>query len=217
MKHFVLSEGIIAPKKSNKHIPSSIWTRSPSTGHLKKGEDTQALDTMSESIIEGYLREFSERLTKIEEAQKKNSRTDDEERRNEEEKAKAAIECSKEFEAFTESFKEKMELMQKALQKTQRVDDYLATMGGITKEEPLQLPPKFFIPETNRFTRVGNPKQHLRQYLNFVKIKGLNEQQVLQAFPISLAGLTSNWYYTLNIGQTKNWGELVKIFIDQFS
>jgi hypothetical protein len=29
-----------------------------------------------------------------------------------------------------------MELMQKALQKTQGVDDYLATIGGITKEEP---------------------------------------------------------------------------------
>jgi hypothetical protein len=64
---------------------------------------------------------------------------------------------------------------------------------------------------------VGDPKQHLRQYLNFVKIKGLNEQQVLQAFPLSLAGSASNWYYTLNVGQTKNWGELVEIFIDQFS
>jgi hypothetical protein len=120
IKHFVLSEGIIAPKKSNKHIPSSAWTRSPSTGRLKKGEDTQAPVTMSESVIEGYLREFSERLTKIEEAQKKNSRTEDEERRNEEEKAKAAIERNKEFEAFTESFKEKMELMQKGTPKDPR-------------------------------------------------------------------------------------------------
>ena len=32
-----------------------------------------------------------------------------------------------------------------------------------------------------------------------------------------MAGSTSNWYYTLNVGQTKNWGELVEIFIDQFS
>jgi|UniRef100_A0A2N9FA45 hypothetical protein len=90
-------------------------------------------------------------------------------------------------------------------------------MGGITKEEVSQLPPKFVIPEIDRFTRVGDPKQHLRQYLNFVKIKGLNEQQVLQAFLLSLAGSASNWYYALNMGQTKNWGELVEIFIDQFS
>ena len=110
-----------------------------------------------------------------------------------------------------------MELMQKALKKTQGVDDYLATMGGITKEEPSQLPHKFVIPKTDRFTGVGDPRQHLRQYLNSVKIKGLNEQQVLQAFSLSLARSASNWYYTLNVGQTKNWGELVEIFIDQFS
>ena len=171
---------------------------------------------MSESVIKGYLREFSERLAKIEEAQK-NSGIENEERRNEEGKAKVAIERNKEFEAFTESFKEKMEFMQKAFQKTQGIDDYLATMGGITKEEVSQLPPKFVIPKTDRFTRVGDPKQHLRQYLNFVKIKGLNEQQVLQAFLLSLAGSASNWYYALNMGQTKNWGELVEIFIDQFS
>uniref|UniRef100_A0A2N9HWY3 Retrotransposon gag domain-containing protein n=1 Tax=Fagus sylvatica TaxID=28930 RepID=A0A2N9HWY3_FAGSY len=140
---------------------------------------------MFESVIKGYLREFSKRLTKIEEAQKKNSRIEDEERRNEEEKSKAAIERSKEFKVFT-------------------------------KKDPSQLPPKFVILETDRFSGIGDPKQHLRQYLNFVKINGLNKQQVLQAFPLSLAGSTSNWYYTLNVGQTKNWGELVEIFIDQF-
>ena len=96
---------------------------------------------MSESVIEGY-----------------------EERRNEEEKAKVAMERNKEFEAFTESFKEKMEFMQKALQKTQGIDDYLTTMGGITKEEASQLPPKFVIPKIDRFIGVGDPKQHLRQY-----------------------------------------------------
>jgi hypothetical protein len=48
-----------------------------------------------------------------------------------------------------------MELMQKALQKTQGVDDYLATMGGISKEVDLQLPPKFSIPEADRFAGVG--------------------------------------------------------------
>jgi hypothetical protein len=116
-----------------------------------------------------------------------------------------------------ENFKEKIELMQKALHKTQKVDDYLLTVGGITNEPAVQLPPKFSILEADRFTGVGNPKQHLRKYLNFVKIKGLNEQQVLQAFPLSLAGSASNSYYTLNLGKTKNLGELVDLFMKQFS
>jgi hypothetical protein len=79
LKHSILFKGSIAPKKSNKHIPSTTWTRSQSTGHLKKRENTQGPVTISKLVIEGYLREFSERLTKIEEAQKKNSRVEDEE------------------------------------------------------------------------------------------------------------------------------------------
>jgi hypothetical protein len=59
------------------------------------------------SLIEGYLKEFIERLTKIEEAQKKNPRVKDEERRKEEEKARVALEPNKEFESFTENFEEK--------------------------------------------------------------------------------------------------------------
>ncbi len=78
--------------------------------------------------------------------------------------------------------------MQKVLQKTQGVDDYLISMGGIINEPVVQLPPKFAIPEANRFKGIGDPKQHLRQYLNFVKMKGLNEQQFLQALPLSLSG-----------------------------
>uniref|UniRef100_A0A2N9F6B7 Uncharacterized protein n=1 Tax=Fagus sylvatica TaxID=28930 RepID=A0A2N9F6B7_FAGSY len=59
------------------------------------------------SLIEGYLKEFIERLTKIEEAQKKNPRVKDEERRKEEEKARVALERNKEFESFTENFEGK--------------------------------------------------------------------------------------------------------------
>ena len=70
---------------------------------------------MSESITEGYLKELAKTLTKIEEAQKKNPWIEDEEQRNEEEKEKSAFERNKEFESFTKNFKEKMELMQKAL------------------------------------------------------------------------------------------------------
>ena len=47
-------------------------------------------------------------------------------------------------------------------------------MGDITNELVVQLPLKFSIVEVDRFIGIGDPKQHLRQNLNFVKIKGLN-------------------------------------------
>ena len=48
-------------------------------------------------------------------------------------------------------------------------------MGGIATESSIQLPLKFSIPKVDKYNGSGDPKQHLRQYLSFVKMKGLNE------------------------------------------
>ena len=75
---------------------------------------------------------------------------------------KCALEHNKEFESFIEKFKEKMDSMQKALQKTQGFDDYLIAIRGITNESTMQLPPNFAIPEAEGFAGIGDPKQCLR-------------------------------------------------------
>jgi hypothetical protein len=56
---------------------------------------------------------------------------------------KCVLEHNKEFESFTEEFKEKIDSMQKALQKTQGFDDYLISIRGITNESTVQLQPNF--------------------------------------------------------------------------
>ena len=47
-------------------------------------------------------------------------------------------------------------------------------------------------------------------------MKGLDEKQILHAFPLSLTGGASRWYYSLNPSKTKVWNELVELFVDQF-
>ena len=47
-------------------------------------------------------------------------------------------------------------------------------------------------------------------------MKGLDEKQTLHAFPLSLMGGASWWYYSLDPNKTKVWNELVELFIDQF-
>jgi hypothetical protein len=76
-------------------------------------------------------------------------------------------------------------------------------MDGIATEPSMQLPPMFSIPKADKYSGSGDPKQHLRQYLSFVKMKGLNKTQILNAFPFSLTGLASKWYYTLDRGTLK--------------
>ena len=59
--------------------------------------------------------------------------------------------------------------MQQALRKNQGIDDYLFSMGGIATEPSVQLPPKFSIPEVDKYSGSGDPKQHLKQYLSFAE------------------------------------------------
>ena len=56
-------------------------------------------------------------------------------------------------------------------------------MGGIASELVIQLPSKFAIPETDKFTSTEDPKQHLLQYLSFVKMEGIKWATSAICFP----------------------------------
>ena len=47
-------------------------------------------------------------------------------------------------------------------------------------------------------------------------MKGLDEKQILHAFPLSLTRGASRWYYSLDPSMTKVWNELMELFMDQF-
>ena len=48
-------------------------------------------------------------------------------------------------------------------------------------------------------------------------MEGLNERQVLYAFPLSLSRIAAEWYYTLDVEKTKVWKELINLFMNQFA
>ena len=56
----------------------------------------------------------------------------------------------------------------------------------------------------------------MRRYLSIAEMKGLDEKQILHAFPFSLTGGASRLYYSLDLSKTKVWNELVELFVDQF-
>jgi hypothetical protein len=49
------------------------------------------------------------------------------------------------------------------------------------------------------------------------KKKGLDEEQTVYVFTMSLTGSASRWYYSLNRRMTNMWGELIEAFLEQFS
>ena len=163
------------------------------------------------------------RLTKLKEAKLKKPPhvevLNEEEVEDWDERDKADYERNKKFEKLTAktiAMIKKMEEMQLAFHKAQGMDDCLYNMGNISSKTPITLPPKFKISNAKKFDRTGDPKQHVKRYLNIVEMKGLDEKQTLHPFPLSLMGGASRWYYSLDPSKTKVWNELVELFVDQF-
>ena len=81
------------------------------------------------------------------------------------------------------------------------------SMGAISSKTPIALPPKFKISNAEKFDGIRDPKQHVKRYLSITEMKGLDEKQTLHAFPLSLMGGASRWYYSLDANKTKVWPE----------
>ena len=95
------------------------------------------------------------------------------------ERDKANYERNKQFKKLTVeavAMKEKMEKIQLTFRKAQMMDDCLLNMGRISSKTPIALPPKFKIFYAEKFDGTRDPKQHVRRYLNIVKMKGLDEK-----------------------------------------
>ena len=168
-----------------------------------------------------FSRRWGSRLTKLEEAKLKKAAhveiSEDEEVEGWDEKENADYERNKQFKKRTTkivAMKEKMEKMQLAFCKAQGMDDCLYNMEGISSRTPITLPPKFKISNAEKFDGTGDPKQHVNKYLSIAEMKGLDGKKNFHAFPLSLMGGASIWYYSLDPRKTKVWNEILGLFVD---
>ena len=65
----------------------------------------------------------------------------------------------------TTMMKEKMEKMQQAFCKAHGMGDFFYTMGGLGSTTLVPLPHKFKIYDAEKFDGIGDPRQHIQQYL----------------------------------------------------
>ena len=162
------------------------------------------------------------RLSKLEEPKIKKpvhvEINEEEEKEEWDERDKADYDRNKQLEkltADTVAMKEKIEKMQLAFRKAQGMDNYLYKMGGLSSKVSIALLPKFKISNAETFDGIGDPKQHVRRYISIAEMKRLDEKQTLHAFPLSLTGGASMWYYSLDPSRIKVWNELVELLVGE--
>ncbi|XP_065863082.1 uncharacterized protein [Euphorbia lathyris] len=79
------------------------------------------------------------------------------------------------------------------------------------------LPLKFRLPDMKKFDGTGDPTAHMNQYVAVMKPTILTEDQVLGLFNTYLEGAALTWFHALPMVTKKDWKELAKSFIAQYS
>ena len=70
-----------------------------------------------------------------------------------------------------------------------RVAEGMDVRDGFDSAPVTPLPPKFRMPDMERYTGRGCPRTHLRIYSQLMRGMGLDEAQLIMLFPLSLSSV----------------------------
>ncbi|XP_016667396.1 uncharacterized protein [Gossypium hirsutum] len=80
----------------------------------------------------------------------------------------------------------------------------------------LVLPPKFKMPEFERYNGTSCPEAHITMFCRRMTGYVNNDQFLIHCFQDSLTGAAAKWYNQLSRAQVKSWNDLVQAFMKQY-
>lgn len=111
----------------------------------------------------------------------------------------------------------KMEMLEEKMRIIQGTESY----GSLDMQEfclfpDLEIPPKFKVPDFEKFEGKSDPVIHLTMYARSMALYHRNEKLMIHCFQHSLAGGALVWFLHLDKNQTKTWRGLAEVFVKQY-
>ena len=78
------------------------------------------------------------------------------------------------------------------------------------------IPPKFKVPNFDKYKGTTCPKNHLKMYCRKMGAYTKDEKLLMHFFQESLARAAINWYTNLESSQVRSWKDLMVAFIRQY-
>ncbi|XP_077239720.1 uncharacterized protein LOC143880621 [Tasmannia lanceolata] len=79
------------------------------------------------------------------------------------------------------------------------------------------LPPRFKVPDMDKYDGTGCPRSHLMSVLLLLQQHGLSPEQVALLFPRSLIGVAKKWFLSLKSEEIRTLEDIANRFVEQFS
>ncbi|WJX33570.1 hypothetical protein P8452_21764 [Trifolium repens] len=115
--------------------------------------------------------------------------------------------------------------LEEARQKFKAIEDRLRSMeGGVDSLNfpdmclvpDLVLPPKFKVPDFEKYMGLSCPRNHLIMYSRKMASFANNDKLMMHCFQDSLTGTSLNWYMQLEASSVRSWRDLANAFIKQY-
>jgi len=113
--------------------------------------------------------------------------------------------------------REKFYLIKERLRAIEGIGDYpFANMAELCLVPDIVIPPKFKVPDFDKYKGTTCPKNHLKMYCRKMGEYSRDENLLMLFFQESLAGATITWYTNLEASRICSWKNLMATFIRQY-
>ena len=106
--------------------------------------------------------------------------------------------------------KGKLDLIEERLRAIEGFGDYPFTdMTDLCLVPDVVIPPKFKVPDFDRYKGTTCPKNHLKMYCRKMVAYSRDEKLLMHFFQDSLAGAAVIWYTNLEASRIRTWKDLI--------
>ena len=79
-----------------------------------------------------------------------------------------------------------------------------------------RLPPKFKMPNLDKFDGTNCPKSHLKMYMRAMQPLGATKEVLAQMFQNTLTGVALRWFLNLDDARARSWEDICQEFYKQY-
>ena len=95
-------------------------------------------------------------------------------------------------------------------------DHAFADMAELYLVPDVVIPPKFKVPNFDRYKGTTCPKNHLKVYYRKIRAYANDEKLLMHFFQESLYGVAVTWYTNLEPSRVHSWKDLMVAFLRQY-
>jgi len=113
--------------------------------------------------------------------------------------------------------KRKLEILEERLRMIEGANSCeFGDVAGLCLVPDVVIPPKFKVPDFEKYKGVTCPKSHLTMYCRKMAAHAHDEKLLMDFFQESLTRVALNWYMHLELARVRSWKDLIDAFLKQY-